>query len=268
MKTQLGLRFVAVASSVSIMAALTAGGTAAAPPTLDQEQAISTYPSEFTVDLAQTFTAGITGDLAAVSIYRGADIPSVVVAPNDVGETTLSIYSVVNGKPDNGLSATLLTMSDVGWNIFNFFSPMPMQAGTQYAIVVHNAVDGNHWYGDCTDDYTAGQALIWQAPQWITGAQAGQCLKDFAFRTYVQVAAATPTPTPTPTPTATPAPTPTATPAPTPTPTPTQATTPPPTSGTGSDGRDNPLPVGLLAAGLVGLAGVALVAKRWSTARR
>ena len=262
MKTRLGLRFVAVASSVSIMAALTAGGTAAAPATLDQEQAIVEYAHGFPVDLAQTFTAGITGDLVAVSIYRGADVPDVVVAPNDVGQTTLSIYSVVNGIPDNSLSAALLTMSDGGWNIFNFGAPMSIQAGTQYAIVVRNDVDGNHWNGNCTDDYTAGQALIWQDPEWFTGTQAEQCLKDFAFRTFVQVAAATPTPTPTPTAT------PTATPAPTPTPTPTQATTPPPTSGTGSDGRDNPLPVGLLVAGLVSLAGVAIIAKRWSTARR
>lgn len=242
-------RLPVLAAAVVSLLALTAG-SAFATGTLDQTQVdTSTGVNPVQASLAQTFTAGLSGKLdeADVNLTLPQTAPAVAGAPAIAG-ITVEIWAAPGGVPTGPALATESVVAVDGWNLVPFTTPPDVLAGTQYALVVAGNLQS--WTGDCTNAYANGQGLILDASAWITipayGAAHFQdptpfCLQDFAFRTFVTVAAATPAPT--------------------------RAATPPPTSTNSSSSGDSPRNLSYLFvfAGLFAAAGaVALV----STTRR
>jgi hypothetical protein len=197
------MRKVVVRLSVGIVAilALAAAPVLAAPPTgtLDQEQAGATWDlvGFGGIDAAQTFTAGMTGQLTDVEV-------NVVVAVEADPTITAGIFATSGGLPTGSPLATDTQTGGDGWLTFNFATPTSVTNGTQYALVIEPA-GSITWRGVCSDDYAGGQALIddegsWKTfPQYATDNEvAGSenyCVLDFAFRTYVVQPETSPPPT-------------------------------------------------------------------------
>lgn len=281
-------RFVASFAALAAILALTAGSALAVPipGTLDQQQTNAPdggYQSSNYYQ-AQTFTAGITGTLDAVTVQIGFNTPEVV-APAVAGDFTVAIWATSGGVPSgaSALTSETITGNAVGTVAVVFSSPISIAAGTQYAIVlVADPARGISWLGQCgTDSYADGQALIYDVlnfpawrtiPAWALLADSDDCILDYAFGTYVSPALTSPTPTPSPTPSPTPTPTtspsPTVAPSPTPTVAPTLATTLPPTATSGDTPRDSSDPTVFLV--VAGLAAAAVLAslRRSGFARR
>ncbi len=139
--------------------------------------------------VAQTFTAGITGDLDQVDL--------VVFRFSTPGDLTVQIQAVAGGVPSGTVlaSATVAesSISDVTATLISvpFASPAQVTAGTQSAIVV-SAPNGSdrppfrtyNLSGAFSNPYLAGTAFIsgnsglsWQ---FAPGGDA-----DLAFNTYV-----------------------------------------------------------------------------------
>ncbi len=276
-----------LAAAVVGLLALTAGGALATVPTgtLDAEQteAIPTFPPSIAHPLAQTFTATLTGKLDTVQIHTTQLVTfGLSVNPNlSPGDMTVEIRATTtpDGLPTGPALATQsLTPTNADWSNVAFNTQADVVAGTKYAIVVTEVSGGtvNSWDGSCNDNYVPGAALVLNGAVWMTvpayagGGELG-CIQDFAFRTFVTVAAPAPVVTPPPTPVVTPPPTPVVTPPPSPTapPTaaPTLAPTPPPTSTGGSTSGDSPSNLSYLLA-FAGFASVAVAVAFASNRRR
>jgi hypothetical protein len=250
---------------------LTAGSTLAfIPGTLDQHQDDTSasgmyWYSDFT--LAQTFTAGVTGELNAVGVYVGNQVaPSVQVRPNiDAPNAQFNIVATTAGVPSGSgpiVSESLFVDATAGWFYWTLPTYIPMASGQQYGILIKFG-DGYafNWAGNCTDAYAGGAALLyatgWQTVQdWQdeNPEYKGACIADFAFRTYM-TAGAIPTATPFESfqgETAEP---------------PTQ-TTPPPTGTTRTPGDDGgTLPLFVLVAGFAAAAAFVTI-RRYGVVRR
>jgi hypothetical protein len=166
-------------------------------PTTDQHQNVHNTSIGFAVS-AQTFTAGVTGTLNAVSLWSAGTDGNQSV--------TVEICSVSSGidcagpgpalavKPafDTGVLATatvVVNHPDGQWNDF-VLSPAPaIVAGTTYAIVV---LGDAGWTGTTSNLYAAGAAFGYEAG-W--GSLNGAPAFDLAFQTFVTRNGATPPPT-------------------------------------------------------------------------
>jgi hypothetical protein len=205
MKTRIGMRLIAVAT-VAIMAAFATGGVAAAPGTLDQQQ-MNTSWNEWAMDytLAQTFTAGLTGQLDEISIHgHGVDMPEPAVVPHVIPYVTLKITNVEADVPGSTVLSSASVMIDGidRWHFIGINPPVPVTAGTQYAIVLElqSPSATNQWNGTCTDLYAGGQALVYSDDTWMDfptfvaryEADPGICALDFTFQTYVLTNASPP----------------------------------------------------------------------------
>jgi PKD domain len=150
----------------------------AATDALDQSQTL-TIGSETVGSMAQTFTAGMTGQLDRVSL----------VASMIAGAGTVSVQSVSGAFP----AGTVLGTTSFGgaltgnrqFHDFAFTPAISIKAGLQYAIVV--AMGGRSkltWYNsNGYDAYSAGQLYIGCATcAWGTDTLHGG---DFAFETWV-----------------------------------------------------------------------------------
>jgi hypothetical protein len=167
---------------------------AARAGTLDQSQPDTNASAEIggTHWWAQTFTAGISGQLDQVDLLlrRGGD----------PGDLTVEVRTVSGGVP----SSTVLASETVapasvptgapGW-VSVALSPLaPSSAGTQYAIVLSapsaDPFSGNlyFWSAKGGDPYFAGQALLSADGGATWGGQPG----DLAFKTYVAAVNAPP----------------------------------------------------------------------------
>jgi hypothetical protein len=229
------------------------------PGTMDQHQNIHDTAVGFSVT-AQTFVAGVTGSLNAISLWS---------AGTNGKNVTVEICSVTSGidcaGPASGLvvnpalAAGVLASTTVGvnhpdgqWNDF-VFSPAPaIVAGTTYAIVV---LGDAGWTGAATNAYGPGAGLMYEAG-WST--MNGAPVFDLAFQTFV-TSAAGPTAPPTSPPGATAPPTSSAGP------------TAPPTSSAGAaQTPDGPAPWPLVFAlmGIVMVALIVLARRRGLVARR
>jgi hypothetical protein len=210
-------RFISLGAALAAVLSIGAGSALAipVPGTIDQQQTMVSDQVSWSEGhvLAQTFTAGVTGNLVAVGVYVRAfqpEIPAVNPAPATdppfnirLGVTTTSaglptetfLYGPVNAE----------LPGSIGWQYFVFPVPAPIAAGTKYAIAMASAspfyVD---WAGECqTDNYTGGAALVldeskkspaWQTVvSWGTNADSGAaCMQDFAFKTFVESTEPTP----------------------------------------------------------------------------
>ncbi len=183
---------------VAVFVFATGSLLAAAPSgVLDQEQAGSTWDlvGFGGIDAAQTFTAGMSGQLSDVEV-------NVVVAAQTDPTITAGIFATSGGLPTGSPLATDTQTGGDGWLTFNFGAPTSVTSGTQYALVIE-PVGSITWRGVCSDDYAGGQALIddsgWKTfPQYVSDHEAdptSYCVLDFAFRTYVVQPETSPPPT-------------------------------------------------------------------------
>jgi hypothetical protein len=168
----------ALAMAAAIALALSVPGMASATViagVLDQSNPADT-PSAGSVNwMAQTFTAGKSGLLTYVQLWL-----------EHTDGLSVSIRSTTGGLPDFGdlsTSPTEYPTNTAGWVFFPLGVPVPMNAGTTYAIVFNtNQIGADTAYGS-GDTYAGGQAYEYLGGSW--GAVSGGTLKDFAFQTYV-----------------------------------------------------------------------------------
>jgi hypothetical protein len=237
---------------------------------------------------AQTFVAGVTGSLDAISLWSagtdGNQNVTVEICSTAAGIDCAGPAPAVAARP--ALAAGVLATSTVGvnhpdgqWNDF-VFSPAPaIVAGTKYAIVV---LGDAGWTGAATDAYGSGEGLMYEAG-W--SQMYGAPVFDLAFQTFVTAAAATPppsidptqspasgtTPPPTSNPTQPPASGPTPPPTSNPTQPPASGPTPPPTSvagGSDAPGSPAPMPLLLVLAATISVALFALVKRHGVVTRQ
>jgi hypothetical protein len=113
--------------------------------------------------VAQTFTAGLTGELAAVTIDV---LPTAIAVP----PLRVSIYSVSGGFPTSTIlaSQTLSTVGSDLSNLITFDQPVSIVAGTQYALAVNYPSAPPHgvgqaqgsWGGAVGNLYLGGQEFL------------------------------------------------------------------------------------------------------------
>ena len=158
---------------------LAAAPLAYATDTLDQSQTATGFSVTVnnTQMLAQTFTAGMTGQIDQLSLFLGQQFAA--------GGGAIQIQSVAAGQP-SGTSLGATTYSGfipAGWRDYPFGAAVSVTTGTQYAIVViPNSASGNTtWVSSKTDVYAGGQA--WSGTQG-TGTWSGLAM-DFEFETWV-----------------------------------------------------------------------------------
>ena len=147
---------------------------------------------------AQTFVAGVTGTLTAVSLWSdgtdGTQNVTVEICSFTAGIDCAGPAAGVVAKP--ALPAGVLASATVGvnhpdgqWNDF-VFSPAPaIVSGTTYAIVV---LGDAGWTGSVANTYGSGQGL------WYEGSWAGMFgapVFDLAFQTFAVATGATAPPT-------------------------------------------------------------------------
>jgi hypothetical protein len=179
------LLITAVAAAAAAM--MPAAGASAG--TLDQQQTLSTFGGlqvDSTHSQAQTFTAGLTGQLDQVDL-----------ALSDMGATTPLTVQIRDGSataPGNlVLASASVPITAVGSSEsfvqILFASPASVTASTQYSIVAFNDSSGWFWYAGKTDTESAYEGgRLYGSPNGppATGPWTeGNTMADFEFKTYV-----------------------------------------------------------------------------------
>ena len=186
-------------TAVAGVAALIPAVGASAAGTLDQQQTINNFGG-LQVDnansKAQTFTAGITGQLDQVDL----DL-------NGISLTTPLTVQIRDGSAA-GPGTTVLATTTVptsavpgGETVVSvpFTSPAAVTAGTQYAIVAMNDSVGWFWVAGQVAmmpdaAYTGGRLFFTSTGPPATSGWAAGSPADFAFKTYVTEPVVTPPP--------------------------------------------------------------------------
>lgn len=157
---------------------------AATADTLDQSQTLVTTGSQQLALMAQTFTAGMTGQLDRVSL--AADTLYSMPVKANIQIQSLDAKGLPSGTAlgSTPFQGTLTCCRQ--WHDFVFSPAVHIATGTKYAIVVNRTTNGYFaWYETGTyDAYKAGQLYVScvGCPQWYTGSGYGM---DFAFKTWV-----------------------------------------------------------------------------------
>ena len=168
------------------------------PGTLDQQQNTHDHSVGYIV-MAQTFTAGVSGTIKAVSLWtEGAESStelSVEICSVSEGiDCTPPAGNAVQPALDTGVlavSASVLIPGGIDqWFDFVFSTPPTVVAGTQYAIVT-TANAG--WCGSTSNAYGGGSALNGSGGGW--SSINGDPVYDLAFQTFVTPNGATAPPT-------------------------------------------------------------------------
>jgi len=175
-------------TAVAAAAALVPAAGASAG-TLDQQQTLSNFGGlqvDSNNSKAQTFTAGLTGQLDQIDLALGG---MSVTTPLTVqirdgsatapGDTVLASAAVPTSAVTSGESFVPIT----------FASPAPVTAGTQYSIVALNDGSGWFWYSGKTDTASAYEGgRLYSSPNGPPGTGPwfeGNTMADFEFKTYV-----------------------------------------------------------------------------------
>jgi hypothetical protein len=182
-------RFVLLAVVAASATCLAIPGAALAG-TLDQQQTLSNFgglQASSHNSKAQTFTAGLTGQLDQVDLAisnMSATTPLTVqirdgsaTAP---GDTVLASASVPTSAVPSSESFIPIT----------FASPASVTAGTQYSIVAFNGSTGWFWYAGKTDTASAYEGgRLYSSPDDVSPGGGpwfeGNTMADFEFKTYV-----------------------------------------------------------------------------------
>ena len=167
-----------VVFSAMLLVALLPGAVSAAisgSPDQSNDPAASNPPTIGTAgQIAQTFTAGMTGNLTGIQLYMQGS-----------GTITASIEPTSGGLPTGAvLTSFSASWNGIGWVDFPF--AVPVISGTKYAIVFNTGANGAA--EGSADTYSGGQALIvngtWKTMQ---DGNPTSVLFDFAFQTFVDV---------------------------------------------------------------------------------
>jgi len=138
--------------------------------------------------LAQTYTAGLNGNLTGVNL----ELYSNIATDFSAHPLVVSIYSVTGGVPNSLLTSTTLPagFSPGISTLITFPTAIAQVAGTMYAIVVSVPTapaggSGGYWIGACcgTDQYTGGQGLMLFNGSWVLIIADA----DLGFQTHVNV---------------------------------------------------------------------------------
>jgi hypothetical protein len=205
------------AASAAVALALAVASPVAAAGALDQHQDghenMVQIPGGAPVAGAQTFTAGITGNLDQVALYVdiGLSQPNVVPAgrlrgmPQAPGDNmSVAIFPTSGGVPSIsgeplGTGTAQAPANDPAWLNITITPPVPVVSGHVYAVLAMATPFGSAlgWTGSCdSDPYPNGAPFLVQ-PGLVTPLSSGAietCIQDLAFRTYV-TRGATPPPT-------------------------------------------------------------------------
>jgi hypothetical protein len=195
-----GRRYLAAIATACAALAVVPGVASAGM--LDQQQTATSAGGGLGVasiqTAAQTFTAGITGDLDGIDLYLSKADATVTdpvtveirnASPGFMGTTVLAGASI---------PASAVPIVTPSWIATTFATPVPVTAGSHYAILAYTnaAVPKDYgWHGMASDVYAGGTALLSPAsPPLFTWLP--QEDRDQAFRTYVVPApGSTPPPT-------------------------------------------------------------------------
>jgi hypothetical protein len=165
--------------------------------TSDGEDVIQAFSNQW---LAQTFTAGITGDLTRVKMYIQPAMPM------GSGTMTVQLRAVEAGTPtgthavNSGtvLASKQYTVSFTApyWHEVVFDTPAPIVKDTQYAIVLGNSsFDGGiAWVYTNNNQYASGGAFFTTSAGAWNSTDGGN--RDHLFETYVVAAVVTDTTAP------------------------------------------------------------------------
>jgi hypothetical protein len=166
----------AVAAALSLAVALPAQATT---DTLDQSQTVTISLQRQINFLAQTFTAGMTGQLDRVSLASDTT--------GGFANVRVSIQTVTATGAPSGTTLGSPTAFSGGFTCcrqFHDFTLNPtvsITSGTKYAIVVQTLSGVFTWYNSSSlNAYADGQLYV--GSPWLTGSQWGE---DFAFKTWV-----------------------------------------------------------------------------------
>jgi hypothetical protein len=143
---------------------------------------------------AQTFTAGLTGQLEKVDVA----VDNIFEFSPNLYPCTVSIVDVIDGVPSGSVLGTIYTDSLIsGFNSINFLSEsIFLESGTQYGIVLSNS-DPDRYSGTSTDwrfirsdVYGGGSLWIYYNGQWTQTITDGVITetfydKDAVFKTYM-----------------------------------------------------------------------------------
>ena len=149
---------------------------AVAADAVDQKQTLDTGANTLRSPMAQTFTAGSSGQVDRVSLEQ----TFATVTEN------VQIQGVTNGKPNGSVLGSSSFTGALGccrlWKDFAFNPTVNVTAGTQYAIVV--APSGNlTWYDSQSfDAYTKGQMWLMVNGTWSYQTSFG---RDFTFQEWL-----------------------------------------------------------------------------------
>ncbi len=164
----------AVAAALSLAVALPAQATT---DTLDQSQTLTFGLQRQIPLLAQTFTAGMSGQLDRVSLATDTPAASIRVSIRTVTSTGAPSGTTL-GSPTawSGAFTCCRQFHDFALN-----PTVAITSGTKYAIVVQTISGVFTWYNSSSlDAYTAGRLYV--GSTWLTGSQWGE---DFGFKTWV-----------------------------------------------------------------------------------
>ncbi len=140
--------------------------------------------------VGQTFTAGLTGDLSAVSLDVLSTGPFAL---------HIAIHGVTNGLPNSTIlgertlwptEQTPIVSAPLSM-VIEFFDPIYVRAGHQYAIVVDYDGSGSpgqsqgDWSGATGNAYAAGAAYETNDETFVAWDPATSADMDLHFKTYV-----------------------------------------------------------------------------------
>ena len=171
----------ALALGAGFALALSLPAQAAPTETMDQSQ-LSTSGVELAGQMAQTFTAGMTGQLDRVSLATDTSLATFTVQVESVSATFPAGTTVLGTNTTSGASYSCCRR----FNDFYFTPTIPVTKGGHYAIVVKVPSTRSHlsWYtSNGADNYAGGSLYVgayggsW-GPDNLHGG-------DFAFETWV-----------------------------------------------------------------------------------
>ncbi len=180
-----------VLPAVASAALLLGLAPSASAGTLDQQQsAFNEDAGVFSTQSdAQTFTAGITGDLdeADLVLSTVGDPPptlNVEIRTTAMGKPTATVLASASVD-----TAGLPEEDEEAFVPIAFATPAPVMAGRQYAIVVYSPGSAGNavgWFTQGTGDpYAGGEVFISGDPLPPGSNWAGFSFEDFAFKTFV-----------------------------------------------------------------------------------
>ena len=175
-------------TAIAVAAALTPAAGASAG-TLDQQQTLSSFGGLQVASndsKAQTFTAGLTGQLDQVDLaLSGMSVTTPMTVQIRDGSATAPGNTVLASA---SVPTSAVTSSE-SFVPITFASPASVTAGTQYSIVALNDSSGWFWYSGKTDTgsaYAGGK--LYSSPSGPPGTGPwfeGNTMADFEFKTYV-----------------------------------------------------------------------------------